>query len=422
MMLGFVATVILARHLGANGFGIYAWALAWMTVLQLVTTLGFDTLSVREVAAQKALAAWPAMRGLLRSAPLIVFCASSIVALGVIAAGFALISTTQRATFLIAIAVVPVLALTNVREGVMQGLGQVVPSRFPEDIFRPLLFIVFLLISWNLFGVPVTAPTAMVLQGVAILFAFLAGLILVRKALPAKLLSGVNAAPMQLVSWIKQGLSFMLLRAITTLLSQIDVIIVGILRGPTQVALYATAARMAAIVGIAEFAVNAAFLPVASRIFTEDGVERLRLTAPLVALGGVTMSAILAVPLIVFAPFALHFFGNSFAGGVFALRVLSASFVLSAVCGLNIALLSMTRHTNSIMIGTGAGLLANVALNVALVPSGGADGAAIAWLLTVLIWNVILQIQVRRILGITSSPFALLPIIVTRLTKDNARS
>jgi len=414
MALGFLATLILARHLGASGYGVYAWALAWATVLQLVATLGIDTLTVREVAAQKTLVAWSAMRGLLQSGPLIALASSLVISLVVIAAGLAFVPSAEKTTFIIAVASVPILTLTNIREGAMQGLGRVIPSRLPEDLLRPAIFLALLVLGWNVLSLSHNAPIAMALQYAATFVAFLVGLFLLRRALPAQLSSAVGG--IQILTWIRLALPFIVLRAINTLLSQVDTILVGVLRGSTQVALYATATRVAALVGIAEFAVNAAFLPVISRLFTESGVERLRTGAPLVALGGVVLSAIIAAPLIVFAPYVLHFFGSSFDGGVFALRILCVSLVLSAISGLNIALLNMTRHVRAVMIGSGLGLAANVVLNLLLIPGHGASGAAVAWLLSVLVWNGILELQVRRTLGISASPLILIPIAIRKLT------
>jgi O-antigen/teichoic acid export membrane protein len=417
MGLGFVATLILARELGASGYGTYAWALAWATVLQLVATLGVDTLTVREVAAQRTSATWTAMRGLLQSASLIVLLASGAIAAVVIGGGLLLVPPAQRATFVVAIAAVPVLALTNVREGAMQGLGRVIPSRLPEDLFRPAIFVLALAFGWGVLSIARSPAGAMALQCAAIALAFVGGLFLLRRALPSELSQAVGEV--QFYAWVRLAAPFVVLRAINTLLSQIDVILVGLLRDSTQVALYATATRVAAIVGVAEFAVNAAFLPVISRMFTETGVERLRTEAPRVALGGVLLSAVLAAPLIVWAPLVLRLFGGSFAGGAFALRLLCVSFVISAVSGLNIALLNMTRHTRAVMIGSGLGLASNVVLNLLLIPGAGASGAAVAWLLSVIVWNVILEIQVRRTLGISATPLVLLSLL--RRSRRGAR-
>ena len=103
-----------------------------------------------------------------------------------------------------------------------------------------------------------------------------------------------------------------LLNSIAIVLSQVDVILLGLLSSPKQVGIYSTSARLASFVGIAEFAVNAAYLPVVARLFAANRMDRLKTGAPLVTLGAVLLSSLLAVPLIVFAPQVLRLFGGAF--------------------------------------------------------------------------------------------------------------
>lgn len=408
MGLGFVSTVILSRSLGASGYGTYAWALAWAVLLQLVGSLGLDSLTLREFAAQQATSAWSSMRGLLQFGPAVVLVVSLVITFAAIVAGFAFIGPAQRPAFLIAVSTVPVLALSTLREGGLNGLGRVVTSRIPEDLLRPTSFIILLIIAWHLGSIEKSPASAMICQGISVLFALVIGWVLLSKALPREVFSSKPKTAVG--SWIRQALPLMLIRGIFTLLGQIDVILVGILRGPTQVALYATATRLASVVGIAEFSVNAAFLPVASRMFAVGNIERLRTGAPLVALGGVILSAILAAPFIIFAPYLVNIFGKAFSGDAFAVRVLCLSFVVSAIGGQNAGLLTMTRHGRQVVIGNGLALAANVALNLALIPLYGARGAAVAWLLTTIVSNIILSYLMKRVLGMTATPLSLIPI------------
>jgi O-antigen/teichoic acid export membrane protein len=135
-------------------------------------------------------------------------------------------------------------------------------------------------------------------------------------------------------------------------------------------------------------------------------VDRLMRGAPLVTLAAVTLSAVLALPLIVFAPQVLGLFGSSFESGAFVLRVLCVAFLISAVAGQNGALLTMTKNVRPVVLGSCFALVINVGLNLILIPLQGARGAAIAWLLSVIVWNGFLSLQVRRIYGFTASPLA----------------
>jgi O-antigen/teichoic acid export membrane protein len=407
LALGFISTILLSRNLGASGYGVYAWAIAWTGVLQLVASLGLDTLMVRELAANHVTRAWSTMRGLLRVGRKVVLLSSvGLTALGVVA-GLTLVAPEQRATFLVALATVPALTIMTVQEGALRGLGKVVTSRTAEDLVRPIGLIVLLAAGWGIFTLKQTAPIAMALQAVATVVASLVCWGLLRRAIPKQI---HKVEPVATVGrLVGQAVPLILLRALNTILSQIDIILVGILRDPTQVALYATATRMAGFVGIAEYAVNAAFLPVASRLFASHDMETLDRTTPRVALGGALLSTLFAAPLIVFAPQITNIFGESFAGAASSLRILCVAFVISAIFGQNLGLLTMTRNVRLALVGSGVALISNIGLNLLFIPMSGAHGAAIAWFLSVIIWNSVLAVLVHRSLGIRSTPLALIP-------------
>lgn len=246
----------------------------------------------------------------------------------------------------------------------------------------------------------------MALQGAAVSIAFIFSLVMLRRVRPSPV--AIAPARSRARAWLRLAVPLGLLNTIAIVLIQIDIILLGLLRNSTQVGLYSTSARVASFVGIAEFAVNAAYLPMVARLFATGHVNRLRRDAPLVTLGAVALSAVLALPLIVFAPQILGLFGASFENGAFVLRVLCVAFLASAVAGQNGALLTMTKHVRPVILGSCWALATNVVLNLILIPLQGARGAAIAWLLSVIVWNGFLSMQVRRIYGFTASPLALI--------------
>jgi O-antigen/teichoic acid export membrane protein len=74
--LAFLAQVVLARALGADGYGVFAYVTAWVTVLVLLATLGFPTGLLRFAAAYRAREEWHLLRGVIRYAELRVAAAS----------------------------------------------------------------------------------------------------------------------------------------------------------------------------------------------------------------------------------------------------------------------------------------------------------------------------------------------------------
>lgn len=414
-LFAFLATLILARSLGVAGYGTYAWAVAWASIMQIVTTFGFDILAIREFAAHKVGAAWSTMRGLLRTGPITILLGSTVISLLLIAGGLLFVDPTQQLTFVIAVAFVPILALTMACQGAIQGLGSVAASRLPNDFVGPIAYLGLLVLGWRVFGLRQSAPVAVALQGAAIVIAFFFGLVLLRRALPAQV-ALADAQPV-VRRWLRQAIPLGLLNSLAIALAQVDIVLLGILRNSTQVGLYSTSARVASFVGIAELAVNAAYLPVVARLAAANRIDRLRTGAPLVTLGATLLSVVLAAPLIVFAPEVLGLFGSSFSGGAFILRLLCLAFVVSAAAGQNGTLLMMTKHIRPMMIGSGVALVTNVGLNLIFIPAQAARGAAIAWLLSAIVWNGFLSWQVRRIHGFTATLSGLIPLVRRRFAE-----
>src|ERR1700730_18269688 len=64
----YCAQLVLARTIGADGYGVYAYVFAWMTVLAYVSALGFDVTLLRFVPAYLAPQAFALLRGVIRYA------------------------------------------------------------------------------------------------------------------------------------------------------------------------------------------------------------------------------------------------------------------------------------------------------------------------------------------------------------------
>ena len=126
--LGVVVGVVLTRTLGATGYGVYAWAMAWGTLLLVPSVLGLDRLLVRETAALGSRRAWAELRGLLLWANLTTLGLSvGLAALGCIGAWFAFghADPPMFRTVVWSLLLLPLSALTKLRQGALQGFRQV---------------------------------------------------------------------------------------------------------------------------------------------------------------------------------------------------------------------------------------------------------------------------------------------------------
>lgn len=399
--LGFLSTVVLARFLGASGLGIYAWAYALTAALQVLGALGMDRLATREIAGAVARGSWDRAASFLYVAPRATALGS--VALAVVTAAVcALTLPSERlAPALIALAFLPALALTTVRLGVLVGLGRVATSRLPDDLLRPLLFTVVLTVGWQLGLVPKTASVAIAIQAAAVVAALLAGGFMLRRAIPREI-RAANVSPRYRAE-LGEALPLMLINGAGITLTQVDLILIGAICAPREVGIYALATRIGQLVGLAEYAVNAAFMPVVARLYAQEDLPRLQRGAARVAGSGFLLASAVALPVAALAPQLVSLFGPSFEDAVTPLRLIAVSFLISAAAGLNGTILAMTGRTRAVLNGSAVALVSNVALNAVMIPLWQANGAAVAWVLSVFIWNAWLAWEVHRTLGIHAS-------------------
>jgi O-antigen/teichoic acid export membrane protein len=68
----------------------------------------------------------------------------------------------------------------------------------------------------------------------------------------------------------------------------------------------------------------------------------------------------------------------------------------------------MSGHERTTLRGLTIATVINVGLNAVLIPSYGVSGAAIATLVSTLVWNVLLGRSVRRLLGVACTPLGLI--------------
>ena len=192
--LTYCSQLLIARSIGADGFGIYAYVLAWMTMLAYLAVLGFDVSLLRFIPAYQAQGEWPLLRGVIRYAERW----AAIVGLAVAAAGVALVEVWGHArspdltnTFLAGCALVPVLALLWIRGASVRAFGGVATALAPDRIVRDGLLLGMIgLIGLGL-GWRISAPIAML----GTLLSALAGLGLVSLARRRRMPRAVSLVP-----------------------------------------------------------------------------------------------------------------------------------------------------------------------------------------------------------------------------------
>jgi O-antigen/teichoic acid export membrane protein len=404
--LAFVTSVVLARMLGAAGYGIYNYALSWIGVLALPAVMGFDRLLVRETARYRVAAAWGALAGLLRASNSLVIFASSFAAIVVCAVTWlssADSDPTLTGVFLLAALLLPMQAVTRLRQSTMGGLERVVTGQVPELLVRPLLFLVGVLVLHFVLALEADVRGVMAFNVAASFGALCWAVLQTRRALPEEL-RGVERE-YHLRAWAAAAAPMLLIGGTQVVNSQTDVIMLGLLRSPEEVGVYTVASRGTRLILLVMVAINTALGPVIARVYASGDLARLQNLATRSARGMFAASLPLALGLIVFGYWFLLIFGPEFTSGRDALSILCVGKMINVLAGSAGTILVMTGYEKQVALWVGLAALLNIVLNALLIPIYGIEGAAFTTALCESLMNIAVVIALYRRIKIHSTAF-----------------
>jgi O-antigen/teichoic acid export membrane protein len=404
-LLGFLVAMLLARALGVSGYGVYSYVLTLVSILAIPAKMGLPGLTVREVARSRSTSAWGELRGIIRWGNTMAggFSIALIaIGAGVAAAISGWFTPEQLATFAWGLALVPFMVLGELRGAALRGLGHVIQGQLPEMILRPgflgLSCALLLLVSNTRFG----PDLAMALHALAALLAFAVGAYLFFRCRPQPVAAAEPVYHRR--AWLAAALPMAFTAGVQFLNHHVDMLILGVFATADQVGIYRAAVQLSALVGVTLMAMNQVVAPRFAALYARGDFSGLQKLATNSARLVLAVAVPLTLIMVVFGDRLLGgIFGPDFAGGHLPLALLAVGQLLNSAFGSVVMLLNMSGHESRTARGVAIAALVGLALNFLLVPTFGAAGAALATTLTILLWNVILWLEVRRSLGIDST-------------------
>lgn len=395
--------VQLARGLGVEGYGYYGIALSILTLVGIPAELGISKLVVREVAGAVARKDYPHLFGVLRWSDRVAAMISLVAAAGVVAAALVLNAigrSTLGLALLVGAPMIPLMALSRIRGGTLQGLHYVVRGQIPANLLRPA-FLSAMLAGAALLGIAVSPSAAIALYTVTAAAVLVVAHIWLRQRLP-------GTVPPKLIRngrrWLASSIPMAITDGIRTVQFELAVLLLGIIIAPVVVGLFRISYVTAMMAAVPVQIVVSAGLSSIARLHAETDharLQRLVTTLARLQLAGVVL---LALPLLVAPEKLLSFaFGDSYVPAADALRILALGQIANAAFGPNAAFLNMTHLERRV---TRAMLFALVVTSVTVPPLaliGGAEGAAFGLVGSLLCWNVLAWRDAWLIGGIDTS-------------------
>lgn len=400
---GLLATLLLARAMAIEDFGLVAFLTSLLSLGTIAVLLGHESLLIRELPRLSRAGNASEARGLLAHAGLmtgLLGLAAAALGLGGLAAG--LVPQAHVGAYLAACLTLPLLAIYRLSGAALQGLGHVLVG---DCIAQSLVQVVFLagVAGVMLTGLALSAGLAMELRLVASAVAAASGVALacwVMRRLPA------TARVSRTRHWLTEAPPYALLMAALFLITESDTLIVKLMAGDLAAGLYRPPQRVVWAISFGIMAVNTLMQPRISGLAAAERPHELQRAVS----AAVRMSLVLTVPasllVVGFAEPILALFGEAYRDGATALRILALGQLVNTGMGPVAVLLNMTGHQRTTLRLTLLVVAFNAVLAVALTGTLGIAGAASATAFSMALWNVLLWRAVRQRLDIRPTALA----------------
>ncbi len=404
--IAFLSQIVLARLMGEFEYGIFVFVWALVVIFGDMSCLGIHTTVVRFLPDYAGRSAHAEIRGLTSTARVFAMLSSTtLAAVGLCVLWFFHDSFADYyvVPLFVGLFCMPMIALGDVLDSTARAHSWAVVALSPTYIIRPLLILGFMVLAVYL-DAPHTALTAMVAALAATYLTTVVQFFNILRRLSRRYVKGPRKLEFSL--WIKAALPIFLIEGFGFLLTNSDVIVVGLYLDPESVAIYFAAAKTMALVHFVFFSVKAAAAPRFSALFSSGDRVALARFAGETVRWSFWPSLAVGLGVLALGHFLLSLFGAAFTAGYSLMFILFVGILAKALIGPGEVLLTMAGQQKLCVLVYAVALGANISFNVTLIPLFGLTGAAAATAGAMIVEALLLHLVVRRKLSIILFAFA----------------
>ena len=399
-VMGFLLTLIIAHYFGAKGLGDYVLSIVVLRIFTLFSKLGVDTFSIRFIASFAKQEKWKSIQ-LFRNKIILVLSISSLI-FSLLMYCFAedianLVHAKVDHVRLNAFFVLP-MAFFMLHYQSLRGLKKIAEFSFFYRMSQATFSIISIFIITQFF-VDGNVPVYAYLSSLAIV-SLLAFIVFFNSYNKIKRISDdEQIEELKYSEILKVSIPLMFAQSVQFIMAWTDKLMIGNMMGSEEVGIYFTAFKLSMFASIALMAINSIASPKFAELYGKKDFDGLKK----VAHQSSKMIFLATLPLVlvffVFPEFLLGLFGDEFKVGVKAFVFLSFGKLISSLSGSVGNILQMTGKQVIFMNVLFVGAIVNVLLNFFLIPKFGINGAALASMISLSMWNLIMVYFVKREFG-----------------------
>ena len=405
MAAAFLFTLVLARSLSPADVGAVLAVMSGAFLASLFVTLNIESGSIRFVVAAQQQNHDDVARGFLSFGRLIILGASPFVVAGFLAILFlwdGQAASQHRGLVFLAAASIPIMGWLRFSGSIATAVGVPLQGSAPRTCVQPaaMLAIFSVIVMSSGMGTPTSAGASFL---IAFIVAALVQFLLLRDRI--RFGEGRTRNFSEKRDWLVNGFYLSPLILLQENLQYAAILAASLCLGASDVAIYAIAFRVTAIIRFAVLAVNIAVSSKISRAMASgDHALRdaiLKNAAPLRVFPALAATALV----ILFAGPILTIFGEAYARGATALVWFALIPLSAAMLGPNQMLLNIAGHRRSASAVSLAALIVLVSATAYSGQAFGVAGAAAATAIAYSLWELSLFFLARAKLGVNASVF-----------------
>lgn len=397
---GAALSVLLARWLGPEGYGLYLLVLAIAQTLATPILAGLPTLVTRQIAICRAVNDWASLRGIIRWSVNVAVSTSALIMLAV--ATYLVLRGGADTAYLLALPLVVGLVAMRLASAVIQGFERPFWGNLPDTAIRPVLLLLLVtfaallgLLSPSL-AVGAHIAAAMLAAAWAILYC--------RRHLVLSLPEQRSSLPrMETRKWLLSLLPLSLLTTASIINSRLDVLMLGFLAHKSDVALYGIALQFAGLATLTRTITFAIAGPKFARFYAEDEPRKLKSLVQYTKLFNLVGALLVAIAIATAGERVIVLLtGSVYKDAAWFATLLCVPILVEAVMGPSALLLVMSGNERVSARLAWCMVLINAILNVFLIPRLGVTGAIVSTTVSEFFWHVSSVFAARRLVGINT--------------------
>jgi O-antigen/teichoic acid export membrane protein len=387
-------TILLARLLAAEQYGMYNLAVTAAAIAAAVAVFGLDTAIMRQIAIMKSrrdnAGLWGALQvgvgtGILFS----LVTSTALFALAYPLAENIFHEPKLAPLFQIASLVAPFLTMSDILAGATRGFKNMRDTVLAQAFLQPTVRLV-LIVAASLLGLNVAI--AIIIFGIADLSASILLLYLLNKHFSLK--RPLNSARRDTKEILSFSFTLWLSDLLTTFRSNIQTLLLGSLGTIRGVGLCSVAAQANMLGHVFHASIAQSARPLIAELHDRQDHGRLNNLYTTSTKWSITLNLPFILAMVLFPQQILSIFGKSFEEGATVFVIMALVSLVSVCTGMCGALLEMTGQAKLKLINSIIKVSLAISLNFLLIPRWGIVGAAMAALIHEFVSNILPLVQV----------------------------